>query len=123
MVRRAVSLKHDRPTGQTTGQTEWHTTGHPPHACLGGWPIEQDDGPPETSEDFYSFFVLRTLGHRDTSAPRHFGTSADRHCGTGAEVSGHFGTALVPKCPLTLRLRMLWHQDTLAPANVEFKTL
>jgi len=32
---RRVSLKDDGPTGRTTGQTEWHVTGHPPtHACV-----------------------------------------------------------------------------------------
>ena len=60
-----VSLKHDGLTGQTTGQTEWRATGHPPthaslppHACLGGWPVDQDKttGRQKQVKIFYSFF-------------------------------------------------------------------
>jgi len=32
-----ITLKHDEPTGRTTGQTEWRATGQTPATRVRGW--------------------------------------------------------------------------------------
>jgi len=108
MVRRAVSLKHDWPTGQT----EWRMTVHPPRhacgrrlvrrlddgpqACLGGGPSNKRTGRQKQVKIFtvfwlYGHFGTGTHRHQDISAPvpKCLDTSALHWC---RNVRWHFGT-------------------------------